>query len=126
MARSWSSHMPANTPRPPYYAVIFTAQRTEGDNGYDEMAVRMDQLATQQPGYLAIESARGADGAGITVSSWESLEPIAAGNRNAEQRLPQPKGETEGGGVGKAGASTGSPRGSPVIKKKTKNTNKTQ
>ena len=30
--------MIANTPEPPYYAVIFTSLRTEGDRGYDSMA----------------------------------------------------------------------------------------
>ena len=30
----------ANTPGPPYYAVIFTSHRTEGDNGYGEMAAK--------------------------------------------------------------------------------------
>lgn len=48
----------AQTPRPPYYAVIFTNLRTEGDKGYAEMADRMVELAAQQPGFLGIESAR--------------------------------------------------------------------
>ncbi|MBP55363.1 MAG: antibiotic biosynthesis monooxygenase, partial [Marinobacter sp.] len=64
----------ANTPKPPYYAVIFTSHRTDGDNGYGEMAARMAELAAQQPGYLGMESAR--EGLGITVSYWESLEAI--------------------------------------------------
>jgi heme-degrading monooxygenase HmoA len=58
----------AKTPTPPYYAVIFTAQRTEGDRGYQAMAARMQELAARQAGFLGIESARGADGFGITVS----------------------------------------------------------
>lgn len=66
--------MIANTPPPPYYAVIFTSLRTEGDNGYAAMADEMVTLASQQPGYLGMESAR--DGLGITVSYWESLEAI--------------------------------------------------
>lgn len=48
----------AQTPEPPYYAVIFTSYRTEGDNGYAEMAARMVALAAEQPGFLGIESAR--------------------------------------------------------------------
>lgn len=59
----------------PYYAVIFTSLRTEGDQGYGDMAEKMEQLARQQPGFLDMESAR--DGLGITVSYWESLEAIA-------------------------------------------------
>lgn len=74
----------AKTPSPPYYAVIFTTRRTPGDNGYGEMAARMDALAAAQPGYLGIESARGSDGVGITVSYWESEEAIAAWKAHAE------------------------------------------
>lgn len=66
--------MIANTPEPPYYAVIFSNHRTEGDQGYAAMADRMMELAQQQPGFLGIESVR--DELGITVSYWESLESI--------------------------------------------------
>jgi hypothetical protein len=48
----------AVTPKPPYYAVIFTSHRTDGDNGYGDMATKMVELAALQPGYLGIESAR--------------------------------------------------------------------
>ena len=50
--------MIANTPKPPYYAVIFTTLRTEVDEGYNETAERMEELAKLQDGYLGIESAR--------------------------------------------------------------------
>jgi len=63
---------------PPYYAVIFSSQRTEGDQGYAAMADRMEALARQQPGFLGMDSARGADGFGITVSYWTSEAAIAA------------------------------------------------
>lgn len=76
-----------NTPTPPYYAVIFTSHRTEGDNGYGEMAERMAELAAQQPGYLGMESAR--EGLGITVSYWESLEAIRNWKQNAEHQEAQ-------------------------------------
>jgi heme-degrading monooxygenase HmoA len=77
----------ANTPKPPYYAVIFSSHRTEGDNGYDEMADRMVELAEQQPGFLGIESVK--EGLGITVSYWESLETIKNWKNNAEHREAQ-------------------------------------
>ncbi len=64
----------AKTPKPPYYAVIFTSHRTEGDDGYAEMAAKMVELAAQQPGYLGVESAR--SDIGITVSYWSDLESI--------------------------------------------------
>lgn len=66
--------MIAETPQPPYYAIIFTSLHTEGDNGYLNMAIEMNDLAKQQTGYLGVESAR--EELGITVSYWESLEAI--------------------------------------------------
>lgn len=60
----------ARTPEPPYYAVIFTSRRTEGDRGYGKMAQRMADLGSKYPGFLGLESARDADGLGITVSYW--------------------------------------------------------
>lgn len=80
----------ANTPAPPYYAVIFTSVRTEGDNGYSEMGERMFSLAQQQPGFLGMESAR--QEIGITVSYWESTEAIRNWKMNAEHLFAQKMG----------------------------------
>ena len=82
----------APLPKPPYYAVIFASTRTPGDQGYAQMADRMVELAAQQPGYLGVESTRGADGFGITVSYWNTLESIAAWRRHAEHRVAQETG----------------------------------
>lgn len=79
----------AQTPKPPYYAVIFSSARTPGDAGYGAMAERMVELAAQQPGYLGVESVRGADGFGITVSYWESEAAIAAWRNQAEHVAAQ-------------------------------------
>lgn len=52
-------------------AVIFTSRRNGRDAaGYDAAARAMDVLAAAQPGYRGVESTRGADGFGITVSYW--------------------------------------------------------
>lgn len=83
---------PACTPEPPYYAVIFTSLRTAADEGYDDMSEKMAAMASAQPGFLGLESARGADGLGITVSYWESEEAIANWRSNAEHRLAQSQG----------------------------------
>ena len=61
----------ATTPIPPYYAVIFTSLRTEGDHGYGDMATKMVQLASEQPGFIGIESAR--EDVGITAVSYTHL-----------------------------------------------------
>ena len=76
----------------PYYAVIFTSLRTEGDNGYEAMAEEMVQLAQKQPGYLGIESAR--NELGITVSYWQSLEAIKNWKANLDHLQAQKKGRT--------------------------------
>jgi heme-degrading monooxygenase HmoA len=81
----------AKTPEPPYYAVIFTSDRTEGDNGYAEMADRMVELASKQPGFLGAESAR--EGTGITVSYWKDMESINNWKNNPEHIQAQKTGK---------------------------------
>lgn len=84
----------ASTPPPPYFAVVFTSQRQGEDDGYGAMADRMQELAAQQPGYLGVESARGAEGLGITVSYWASEADILAWRRNAEHTLARERGRS--------------------------------
>lgn len=81
--------MIAATPQPPYYAVIFSSQRTEGDAGYGAMAERMVELAQAQPGFLGVESARDGSGFGITVSYWRDEASIAAWKAHAEHAVAQ-------------------------------------
>jgi heme-degrading monooxygenase HmoA len=85
--------MIANTPSPPYYAVIFTSLRTDITEGYETTAERMVALASQQPGYLGHESAR--DGLGITVSYWADLESIRAWKMVTEHLEAQRQGRSE-------------------------------
>ncbi|MBM5570397.1 antibiotic biosynthesis monooxygenase [Deefgea chitinilytica] len=82
--------MLANTPPPPYYAVIFTSIRTDIDQGYGEMAARMVELAQTQPGFLGAESARQA--LGITVSYWQDLAAIKNWKAHSEHLLAQQMG----------------------------------
>lgn len=83
----------ANTPEPPYYAVIFSSRRTDGDNGYGKMAERMVELAARQPGFIGVESVRGSDGFGITVSYWKSTESISAWKADVEHCAVQEMGK---------------------------------
>jgi heme-degrading monooxygenase HmoA len=84
----------ATTPKPPYYAVIFTSVRTPVAEGYAETSARMFELAAEQEGFLGVESARD-DSLGITVSYWSSLEAIRAWRRNAEHRIAQERGRSD-------------------------------
>lgn len=85
----------AARPEPPYYAVIFTSQRSAVEQGYGDAAERMAALAALQPGYLGAESARGADGLGITVSYWRSMEDIAAWRRHLEHGTVREQGRSQ-------------------------------
>ena len=83
----------AATPQPPYYAVIFTSTRTEGDRGYGEMSRRMVELGSRYDGFLGIESARGADGLGITVSYWRDEAAILRWKQDEEHLKAQQAGQ---------------------------------
>ncbi len=85
----------ASTPKPPYYAVVFTSQRRGDDPSYGATADRMVELAAMQPGYLGVESVRDAGGLGITVSYWQDEASIQAWRRHAEHTLARERGRTE-------------------------------
>ena len=85
--------MIANTPKPPYFAVIFDSIRTEGDNHYSEMADLMVELASQQDGFLGVESTR--NEIGITVSYWRDLDSIKKWRENTEHTIARDKGRKE-------------------------------
>lgn len=74
--------MIANTPKAPYYAVIFTTLMADDLNDYEEMAAKIEGLAKQQEGYLGIESARSE--VGITVSYWKDVDAIINWKNNIE------------------------------------------
>jgi len=82
--------MLAQTPQPPYYAVIFSSLRTSETDGYGDTATRMVELAYEQPGFLGVESAR--QEVGITISYWDSLDAIRQWKQQAEHRLAQQQG----------------------------------
>jgi heme-degrading monooxygenase HmoA len=77
--------------QPPYYAVIFTTLRKEGDHGYEEMANKMEALAAKQPGFLGFETARSE--IGISVSYWETLAAIKQWKDNSDHLIAQKKGK---------------------------------
>jgi heme-degrading monooxygenase HmoA len=85
----------SSTPEPPYFAVIFTSQRRDGDDGYEDMARRMFELALTQPGCFGAESARDASGFGLTVAYFATEAAIAQWRDHAEHRVAQELGRTK-------------------------------
>ena len=82
----------ASTPAPPYYAVIFTSLRTEGENGYKEMSDRMNELASTMPGFLGQETVR--EDLGVSVSYWKTLDDVRNWKKNSEHLFAQEKGKS--------------------------------
>ena len=74
------------------FAVIFTSELAGAPEGYEETAARMVELASKEPGFLSVESARSEGGLGITVSYWDSLAAIRRWKDNAEHQLVQLRG----------------------------------
>ncbi len=79
----------AKTPKPPYYAVVFTSLRTDTEDGYEQTAKKMAALASEQPGFLGIESVREENGIGITVSYWKDKDSIRGWKNHAAHQQAQ-------------------------------------
>ena len=78
-----------------YYAVIFSAKRSADDDGYGEMASKMETLAKTMPGYLGFEAACNPDGFEIAVSYWETEEDIAHWKHHQDHLEAQRRGQLD-------------------------------
>jgi heme-degrading monooxygenase HmoA len=79
-----------------YYAVIFTSQLAGVDGAeYEEMALKMVALAKEQKGFIDVESVRGSDGFGITISYWENQDDIKSWKANTDHLLAQKYGRSK-------------------------------
>ena len=77
----------------PYYAVIFTTVLTNNLTDYEKTAIRMEELAKLQDGYLGIESTR--NEIGITVSYWKDLASITKWKNNLEHTEARDRGREQ-------------------------------
>jgi uncharacterized protein len=89
-ARLGKNELPPQT-----WVVSFANERMPDDDGYGEMGDRMDVLASQQPGYVGIDSVRGSDGVGITVSRWSSIAAMVAWRRLGAHAEAQRRGRSD-------------------------------
>lgn len=83
----------APLPKPPYYAVMFSSQKSENSQGYDDMAKLVVELAETMNGYIGHESSRDQTGFGITISYWHSEDAIKAWHTNAKHQIAQKLGK---------------------------------
>ncbi len=70
----------------PYYAVIFSSVRTNGDNEYSNMSRIIGEKVSRLPGFLGVESMRNENGFGITISYWDNLDSIQTWKMDEEHR----------------------------------------
>lgn len=85
----------SDTPKPPYYAVVFTSIDADIDHTeHNAMSQRMVELASRYDGFLGIEPARNKDGTGVAVSYWRDLDSIRAWSNDPEHRIAKEKGRT--------------------------------
>ncbi len=83
----------AETPTPPYVAVIFTSlRRNVDDEDYARTATAMVDAARCHPGYLGFESAR--EEIGISVSYWTDEASAVAWKQVAEHVTAQQRGRS--------------------------------
>jgi heme-degrading monooxygenase HmoA len=83
----------SKTPKPPYYAVVFTSINADVDHTeHRESYKRMVELAQGYEGYLGIEPARNPDGSGVAVVYWKDHESILAFARDPEHMIVKKKG----------------------------------
>ena len=82
----------SQTPKPPYYAVIFTSIKSADQENYAEMSAQMEKMVKFQTGYLGHESA--SSGIGITVSYWQNLDAIQAWKNKSEHKIAQELGKS--------------------------------
>jgi heme-degrading monooxygenase HmoA len=83
----------SSTPKPPYYAVVFTSINAAVDHTeHVEMYARLVQRAQSFEGYLGIEPARNADGTGVAVVYWKDLDSINAWAKDPQHQVAKRKG----------------------------------
>ena len=78
------------------YLVVFrNRKRADIDQAaYDAEAVRMEALASAQPGYLSFKSYAAEDGEVVALSEWADEASARAWGRIAEHRQAQARGRS--------------------------------
>lgn len=78
-----------------YYAVIFASQLKKGIADYEQTALKMEQLAMQQQGYISHNSFRNSDGYGVTISYWHNLKSIKQWAQNIHHLKAKQRGKNQ-------------------------------
>ena len=83
------------TPKPPYYAVIFSIQMSDKDTGAFRIAEkRMLEIASQNPGFVGVEGLADNEGFSLFIAYWKDLESMKAFKLDKEHMVAREKGRT--------------------------------
>ena len=79
------------------FLVVFrNRKRADADlAAYGAAAVRMEELARAQPGFLSFKSFAAEDGEVVAISEWESEAAARAWGKQAEHAVVQARGRAE-------------------------------
>ncbi|MGW4567648.1 antibiotic biosynthesis monooxygenase family protein [Streptomyces sp. NPDC004561] len=78
---------------PPYYAVVFTSNRTDHDpGGYREAAAHLSRLVRDIPGFLGEDSAHTPGGLAISVAYFRDLAGIERWRQHPEHLAAKRRG----------------------------------
>jgi heme-degrading monooxygenase HmoA len=77
----------------PYYAVVFSSERTKENEGYQEMDKLVYVEVEKNEGYLGHEGTRQEDGFGIHISYWKDLESIKKWKNNTLHQRAKEQGK---------------------------------
>jgi heme-degrading monooxygenase HmoA len=83
----------AATPKPPYYAVIFTSVNAPVDHAeHTALSAKLVEHAKTFSGFLGIEGSRNSDGTGVTAVYWKDRESIQAWAKDPMHQAAKVKG----------------------------------
>ncbi|GGQ54140.1 antibiotic biosynthesis monooxygenase family protein [Streptomyces asoensis] len=86
---------PVQAFEPPYYVAVFTAVRTQEQDGYRETDARMEELVKAIPGFLGMDHAQTPGGLGITVGYFRDADALTQWSADTEHRAAQRRGRAE-------------------------------
>jgi heme-degrading monooxygenase HmoA len=75
--------------------VLFRSKLVDAPDGYDAMAVEMENLARTMPGFVDVKAFKSDDGERLTVVWWENEETLKGWRENVRHRVAQRHGREQ-------------------------------
>jgi len=75
--------------------VLFRSKLVDAPDGYNAMAVEMENLARTMPGFVDVKAFKSDDGERLTVVWWENEETLKGWRENVRHRVAQRHGREQ-------------------------------